>query len=113
MCFILYCVICILYLAFTENFLNLKSSCSYKLLVYIFMFSCLSWHLVSTLYKLATLFLDELYATNIPEIPHQNPLLTPSFHFVPHTCATLPPLCSWKDIYVRAHHLNTNWKTGK
>nr|XP_039248417.1 F-box/WD repeat-containing protein 7-like [Styela clava] len=55
----------------------------------------------------------DLYAAPSSSAPPQSPLTSPSFHFVPHTCTELPPVCRWKDVYVRAHHLQNNWETGR
>lgn len=55
----------------------------------------------------------DLYLQSSSAAPPQSPLTTPTFHFVPHLCETIPPLCRWKDVYIRASHLNRNWETGR
>ncbi|XP_078671740.1 uncharacterized protein LOC144911555 [Branchiostoma floridae x Branchiostoma belcheri] len=38
---------------------------------------------------------------------------SPRFTPVNSDVISLSPLCCWKDVYIRAHHLNKNWATGK
>nr|CAB3245449.1 F-box/WD repeat-containing protein 7-like [Phallusia mammillata] len=56
---------------------------------------------------------QELFApTPASHAPHTN-LTSPTFHPMKCICKELPPICKWKDIYIRATHLHHNWATGR
>jgi len=51
-------------------------------------------------------------STPITPAPQTN-LTSPTFQPVVPTCKEIPPLCKWKDIYIRANHLHHNWGSGR
>ncbi|XP_076804174.1 uncharacterized protein LOC143448357 [Clavelina lepadiformis] len=56
---------------------------------------------------------QELFTPTPPTLAPQTTMTSPTFHPVLHTCKELPPICKWKDIFIRACHLHRNWAHGR
>ncbi|XP_006811259.1 uncharacterized protein LOC100375604 [Saccoglossus kowalevskii] len=48
-----------------------------------------------------------------PFSPNAGTTATSPRYIAPDTPSNLTPVCKWKDVYMRAHHLDNNWITGK
>nr|XP_009859163.1 F-box/WD repeat-containing protein 7-like [Ciona intestinalis] len=56
---------------------------------------------------------QELFSSTPVTLAPMTVLTSPTFTPIINTCKYMPPMCKWKDIYIRANHLQKNWATGR